>query len=77
MTGFLWLLTLIWALQKAHVSDTGNQGGESGLNFVANDPLRVAVSRDKPAQLAEVKTLLDAGEITSEQYETMKAELLG
>lgn len=77
MTGFLWVMTLIWAFQKVHVSETGNNGGESGLNIVVNDPVRVAVARDKPAQLSELKALLEAGEITDQQYQKIKAEILG
>lgn len=77
MTGFLWVMTLIWAFQRVHVSETGTNGGESGLNIVANDPVHVAVARDKPAQLSELKALLDAGEITAEQYAKVKAEILG
>jgi len=77
MTGFLWVLTLIWAFQRVHVSETGSNGGESGLNIVANDPVHVAVARDKPAQLAELKLLLDAGELTMDQYQKLRAEIIG
>ncbi len=77
MTGFLWVMTLIWAFQRVHVSEAGSNGGESGVNLVANDPVLVAIGRDKPAQLSELKALLDAGEITAEQYEKLKAEILG
>lgn len=77
MTGFLWVMTLIWAFQRVHVSEAGSNGGESGLNIVANDPVHLAVARDKPAQLTELKALLDAGQITAEQYAKVKAEILG
>lgn len=77
MTGFLWIMTLIWAFRAAHISEVGSNGGESGINLVANDSVQVAVARDKPAQLSELKTLLDAGEITTEQYQKIRAEIVG
>jgi len=36
-TLFGWLICLVWALDAAHRSPTGNHGGESGLNLFAND----------------------------------------
>jgi hypothetical protein len=44
---------------------------------VADDPVHVVVARDKPAQLIELKSLLDTGQITADQYEKVKAEILG
>lgn len=32
-----WLGSLVWALSAVHRSETGNHGGESGLNIFAND----------------------------------------
>lgn len=76
MTGFGWVMTLIWSLHAGHISPTGNNGGESGLNVIANDPVQAVVTRDKPAQLAELKSLLDSGGITEDEFARLKAEIL-
>lgn len=44
-TGIGWIASLVWALNKVHLSPTGSNGGESGLNIFANDPFRVSVER--------------------------------
>lgn len=41
-----WFGALVWAMSVAHVSATGSNGGESGLNIFANDPVTVRVARD-------------------------------
>ncbi|MER9444906.1 superinfection immunity protein [Mesorhizobium sp. M0340] len=42
-TGIVWLGCLIWAFKAIHITDdpTGTNGGESGLNLLANDVQRV------------------------------------
>ena len=40
-----WFGTLAWALKALHLSDSGSNGGESGLNLFANDEKRVRVMR--------------------------------
>ncbi len=37
-TGLGWFGALIWASNAVHKSETGSQGGESGLNVFVNDP---------------------------------------
>jgi len=43
-TGIGWLGGLVWAFHAAHITrdPEGSNGGESGLNLVANDPVRIA-----------------------------------
>lgn len=41
-----WFGALVWAMSAAHLSPTGSNGGESGLNIFANDPVTVRVARD-------------------------------
>ena len=48
VTGFLWVITLIWAFRAVHISPTRNNGGESGLNIVANDEVHAVISRASP-----------------------------
>ncbi len=42
-TGLGWFGALIWASNAVHKSETGSQGGESGLNVFVNDPKVVQV----------------------------------
>jgi hypothetical protein len=35
--GITWLVGIVWALNKVHVSTAGSSGGESGLNVFVND----------------------------------------
>lgn len=119
-TGLGWIGALIWALHAVHKSETGSDGGESGLNLFVND---VKTIRMEPArsglgtttgepfhdlnprddrqdrahdgqssssalmqptdnagqalvQLQRLKTLLEAGVITAEEYGRMRAPLL-
>ena len=67
---------LIWAFRAAHLSTAGSDGGESGLNILVNDEVRTVVTRDKPAQLAELQSLLRAGNITADEHAILKAEIL-
>ena len=76
MTGFGWVMTLIWSLRAGHISPTGNNGGESGLNVFANDPVQAVITRDKPAQLAELQSLLASGSVTADEFAQLKAEIL-
>jgi hypothetical protein len=116
-TGLGWIGALIWALHAAHLSETGSDGGESGLNLFVNDvktirmePARsdASTTANEPlgdlhsrasgpnagrtsssgpiepndsagqalAQLQRLKSLLDAGVITAEEYGRMRAPLL-
>lgn len=45
-----WLIALVWALNYAHKSETGSNGGESGLNLFINDTksIRIEPALDKP-----------------------------
>jgi hypothetical protein len=84
-TGIGWVGALVWACNAVHLSPTGSNGGESGLNIFANDPLNlkldgttldVAVARDPVAQLQRLKTLLDAGAVSAEEYAALRKPLL-
>lgn len=77
MTGFLWVVTLIWAFRAVHLSPTGDDGGESGLDITINDPIRATLARDKPAQLAQPQELLEAGHIGQQEHARLRAEILG
>lgn len=50
-TGIVWLGCLIWALMAVHLSNKpgGSNGGESGLNIIANDVMHVRL--EPPALL--------------------------
>ena len=83
-TGIGWLGSLVWACSAAHLSPTGSNGGESGLNLFVNDPQRVKIEPaglqmsfdDISAQLLRLKRLRDDGAITSEEYECLKQPLI-
>ncbi|MFZ5675708.1 MAG: superinfection immunity protein [Pseudomonadota bacterium] len=85
-TGIVWLGCLVWACGAVHKSadPQGSDGGESGLNIFANDVSKVEiVGNDKLApqnqidQLERLKRLLDTGVITNEQFEALKAKVVG
>ena len=76
MTGFLWVMTLLWVLKTTTFSSTGNDGGKSGLNVLMNDVTHTVVERDKLAQLAQLKSLFDSGDLSSEEYAKLKNEIL-
>jgi hypothetical protein len=46
-----WFLTLAWALKALHLSDSGSDGGESGLNLFVNDEKRVRVVRRREERI--------------------------
>ena len=78
-----WFGALIWALSAVHRSPTGNHGGESGLNLFVNDPQRpmlldppLASNTDAASQLQSLKTLLDTGAISADEYAQLKRSLL-
>jgi hypothetical protein len=84
-TGIGWVGALVWACNAVHLSPTGGNGGESGLNIFANDPvnvkldgtnLDVTVARDPVEQLHRLKTLLDAGAVSAEEYAALRKPLL-
>lgn len=38
-----WVAALVWALHYAHISEDGSNGGESGINLFANDPVTMRI----------------------------------
>jgi hypothetical protein len=84
-TGIAWLGALVWACNAVHLSPDGSDGGESGLNIFANDPIsltssgtssNLALSPDPVEQLLRLKTLLDAGAVSPEEYATLRKPFL-
>jgi hypothetical protein len=75
-TGLGWFGSLIWALSAIHRSPTGNHGGESGLNLFVNDEPASTKAHDAAAQLVRLRTLLDQGAISSEEYAALRAPLV-
>lgn len=83
-TGVGWLGSLVWACSAAHLSPTGSNGGESGLNLFVNDPQVVKIEPaglqssfdDISAQLLRLKRLRDDGAITPDEYDDLKRPLL-
>ncbi len=47
-TGIAWLVALIWAMNKVHISPTGSSGGESGVNLFVNDEKKVRIVGHSP-----------------------------
>lgn len=92
-TGIVWLGCLIWAFKALHITDdpTGTNGGESGLNLLANDVQRVRVEnlstmppprispsdRDAVDKLERLKKLLDDGVIDEAQFRRMRDLIVG
>ncbi|MDX8540107.1 superinfection immunity protein [Mesorhizobium abyssinicae] len=91
-TGIVWLGCLVWAFKAIHISDdpAGTNGGESGLNLLANDVQRIRVENPSalsqlaqtPAQdpvdkLERLKKLLDDGAIDRAQYQRLRDLIVG
>ncbi len=84
-TGIGWLGSLVWALNAIHKSPTGSDGGESGLNIFANDPITVrvegaslatAADADITNRLLRLKTLRDDGAINDDEYARLSRPIL-
>ncbi|NLR98876.1 superinfection immunity protein [Rhizobium sp. P38BS-XIX] len=83
-TGIGWLGSLVWACSAAHLSPSGSNGGESGLNLFVNDAQRVKIEPagqqsnfdDIATQLLRLKRLRDDGAIASDEYEDLKQPLI-
>lgn len=86
-TGIVWLGCLVWAFKALHISDdpAGSNGGESGLNLLANDvqrvrlenplghpPLAQTARHDAVDKLERLKKLLDDGVIDDAQFRRMR-----
>lgn len=70
LTGFLWVMTLIWALQKFHVED-------EDVSEMYVEPAALSHDRrDKAAQLADLRRSLDAGDLTQEEFGVLKAQVM-
>ncbi|MER9836135.1 superinfection immunity protein [Mesorhizobium sp. M0145] len=92
-TGIVWLGCLIWAFKTIHITDdpTGTNGGESGLNLLANDVQRVRLENpsvmhpstiqtahhDTVDKLERLKKLLDNGVIDDAQFRRMRDLIAG
>lgn len=84
-TGVGWLAVLIWALNIVHKSPEGSDGGESGLNLFVNDPQIIQIesaeiarpsSPDMTERLKRLKSRLDDGALSAEEYAALKKPLL-
>lgn len=84
-TGLGWLGSLVWALNAAHKSAEGSNGGESGLNLFVNDTKKVEVTQIPTAvhthgvasdQLQKLKALHEQGIITDDEFARLKKPLL-
>ncbi|MER8917704.1 superinfection immunity protein [Mesorhizobium sp. M0761] len=92
-TGIVWLGCLIWAFKALHISvdATGSNGGESGLNLLANDVQRVRLENPSAIQpssiqpghhdavdkLERLKRLRDDGVIDDTQFRRMRDLIAG
>jgi hypothetical protein len=78
LTVFGWLLSLVWACRAIHKSDSGSDGGESGLNIFANDEQKMALvnQKDAASQLADLKNLLDRGAISASEFGHLKQQIM-
>ena len=84
-TGIGWLGALVWAMNAVHKSPTGSDGGESGLNIFANDPVTVrvegaslttATDADITDRLLRLKLLREDGVINDDEYARLRKPLL-
>lgn len=92
-TGIVWLGCLVWAFKAIHITDdpNGTNGGESGLNLLANDVQRVRLENpsiihpstiqtahhDTVDKLERLKKLLDNGVIDDAQFRRMRDLIAG
>jgi hypothetical protein len=77
-----WIGALIWAMHAVHTSESGNNGGESGLNLFVNDVKTVRLANtdnasDYISKLNQLQVLLDKGTITEEEFKNLKRRELG
>ncbi|MBX9453219.1 MAG: superinfection immunity protein [Mesorhizobium sp.] len=84
-TGIGWLGSLVWAMNAVHKSRTGSDGGESGLNIFANDPVTVrvegasfttATDADIADRLLRLKSLREEDVINDDEYARLRKPLL-
>lgn len=85
-TGLGWFGSLIWACGAVHKSETGSDGGESGLNLFVNDPRIVKLENigpnaeahgDPAEQLARLKQLHDQGVISLDELSELRKPWIG
>lgn len=91
-TGIVWLGCLVWAFKAIHITDdpSGTNGGESGLNLLANDVQRVRIenpsavsqhpiasTQDPVEKLERLKKLLDEGAIDRAQFQRLRDLIVG
>ncbi len=92
-TGIVWLGCLVWAFKALHITNdpAGSNGGESGLNLLANDVQRVRLEsastmqrpivqpahHDTVDKLERLKKLLDDGVIDDAQFRRMRDLIAG
>ncbi len=67
------IIVLDFGRKKTYWCDV--QGALSSNEIVDNSTNNAKPATDKAAQLAKLKKLLDSGDITREQYETLKSKL--
>lgn len=86
-TGIGWLGSLVWACNAVHLSPTGNNGGESGLNLFVNDaaaatPPAIGVPQSArrvatPSErLDQLQRLLEQGAISAQEHASLRREVL-
>lgn len=51
-----WVAALVWAMQYAHISEDGSNGGESGINLFVNDAIDVRVDPSMGSNACTVST---------------------
>lgn len=86
-TGIGWLGSLVWACNAVHLSPTGNNGGESGLNLFVNDvaavtptatgmPLSARRDATPSERLDQLQRLLEQGAISADEHSTLRRAVL-
>ncbi|TPL72302.1 MULTISPECIES: superinfection immunity protein [unclassified Mesorhizobium] len=93
-TGIVWLGCLVWSFKAIHITNDpgGTNGGESGLNLLANDVQRIRIEnpaallqppsapsspQDAVEKLERLKKLLDDGAIDRAQFERLRDLIAG